>query len=358
MSDPQPLRLLTYLELMSLPQSNHIVKNLIGENQVGVVYGSSTAGKSFLILDLLFHIANAQDWFGYRINQARPVVYFALEGKGGISRRMSALENKHGIRKMANLHFMVQTIDLTNPGHVYAWASVIRERGLVTPVVAIDTVAQSSVGIDENSSEGMGLVIAGAQEFARLIKGTIVLVHHSGKDSTRGARGWSGLKGAMDFQIEVTLSESGTRQWKVEKTKEYESGKVYPFGLEVVTLYTDKDGDEVTSCRITQPEHAQVHKATFDQIDDQVWRFIGSKIDEGQYPTKYSIRDEMGRVDIARASLDGSVARLKASSRLEDRAVPKKQGSKGGKQSYLYPLGRESVFNHDNQTSDKEALVG
>ena len=351
----RPERLLSYVELVGLPQGKQIVKNLIGEKEVGVIYGVSTAGKSFLALDLLHHIANGRDWFGYRINQSRPVVYFALEGKGGISKRMLALEQRHGMRTLGNLNFMVQPFDLASANQIEVWSELIRDAGLDHPVIAVDTVAQASVGIDENSSEGMGRVIAGAQKLSELTSGTVILIHHAGKDTSRGARGWSGLKGAMEFQIEVNLTDKGERSWKSEKVKDHESGKTHPFSLEKVTLYVDEDGDPVTSCLIRVANDFDHHKPTLTQLEDQVWRFIGSKVDQGQQPTARSLRDELSELGMTRQDLEGAIARLKAKSRLEDRQVPKKPGERGGKPKYLFPLGWESVF--VNQDSEGECLT-
>jgi RecA-family ATPase len=338
--------LLTYPELMQIPVSKQIVKGLIGENEVGVFFGSSTAGKSFLCLDMLWHIANGCDWFDYRIKSPRPVVYFALEGRGGISRRMQAIEIRKGIQTLGNMNFMIQTLDLTDDDEIDVWAEVINERGLKSSVVAVDTLAQAAIGIDENSSEGMGRVIAGAQKLSKKISGTVILVHHAGKDTTRGARGWSGLKGAMDFQIEVNEDDKG-RHWKVEKVKDSDSGKIHPFALEVLTIKVDEDGDEVTTCVISRPV-VDFKDPTDQQIEDQVWRFIGSKVDERQYPSARSMRGEMSRLGVSRQSLEDAIARLKSKLRLEDRAVPRKPGTKGGAQKYLYPIGRESVFDRDD----------
>ncbi|MDO2063659.1 AAA family ATPase, partial [Escherichia coli] len=63
---------------------------------VGTVFGQSGTFKSFLVLDLLAHIANGQPWFGHRVTAA-PAVYVPFEGQGGIPKRVAAW-------RMARMH--------------------------------------------------------------------------------------------------------------------------------------------------------------------------------------------------------------------------------------------------------------
>jgi RecA-family ATPase len=339
-------RLLDYMELMGLPKSRAIVKGLIHEKEIGMIYGSSMAGKSFLTIDMLHSIANGRDWFGYRVNEHHPVVYFALEGKGGITKRMSAIEAKHGLRTMGNFAFMVHTFDLTDPDEVKVWASRINDRKLISPVIAIDTLAQAAVGRDENGSEGMGMVLAGAQELSLLTGGTVILIHHAGKDATRGARGWSGLKGAMDFQIEVTHDEEKkVRSWKAEKVKEDSSGKSHKFALDVVELYKDTDGDIVTTCLIKEVLDSYERPPTDAMNADQVYRFLCSSIEEKKYYSKNALETTcLEQLGLTQKQLRAALSVLSTELRIADTPVPSKTAKKGGAQKYLHPVGYESVF--------------
>jgi len=71
-------------------------------------------------------------------------------------------------------------------------------------LIILDTLAQATPGGNENSSEDMGLALANCKTLAKATTATVLLVHHSGKDASRGARGWSGIKGALDAEIEVS----------------------------------------------------------------------------------------------------------------------------------------------------------
>jgi hypothetical protein len=60
---------------------NAIVKGILHRGELGAVYGPSTVGKTFCVLDLAYHVAHGIDWHGHRIRQRAPVLYVALEGE-------------------------------------------------------------------------------------------------------------------------------------------------------------------------------------------------------------------------------------------------------------------------------------
>lgn len=81
----------------------------------------------------------------------------------------------------------------------------------------------------------------------------VVLVHHSGKDSSKGSRGHSSLLGAVDAEFEV--SKDGTcHLLRNSKQKDGEDGARWGFALRQVMIGMDADGDEVTSCVVIEAE--------------------------------------------------------------------------------------------------------
>jgi hypothetical protein len=55
----------------------------------------------------------------------------------------------------------------------------------------------------------------------------VLLVHHTGKDRTAGARGSSALKGAMDTEFEVTLDGDGVTLRNTKQKDAAEAGPIY-----------------------------------------------------------------------------------------------------------------------------------
>jgi RecA-family ATPase len=74
-------------------------------------------------------------------------------------------------------------------------------------LVIVDTFAQVMPGANENAGEDVGRALAHCKGIHRATGALVLLVHHSGKDSSRGARGWSGLRAAADVELEVVRAD-------------------------------------------------------------------------------------------------------------------------------------------------------
>lgn len=76
-----------------------------------------------------------------------------------------------------------------------------------------------------------------------------MVVHHSGKDAAKGARGHSLLRAAVDTELELTATEDGTRTLRATKQRDMEGGATFGFRLNVVEVGFDPETAEpVTSC--------------------------------------------------------------------------------------------------------------
>jgi len=101
----------------------------------------------------------------------------------------------------------------------------------------------------------MGEIIAALQKIQAALGGLVLIVHHLGKDLTRGPRGHSSFLAALDACIEVRR-DGDRRAWIVAKAKDDCDGQEHPFRLEVVEVGQDEDGDAITSCVVVPEELA------------------------------------------------------------------------------------------------------
>ena len=125
-------------------------------------------------------------------------------------------------------------------------------------VVIIDTLNRAAPGLDENSSQDMGRILAGMKRLQEITGGLVIAVHHTGKDASKGMRGHSSLHAALDGAIEVERTAT-TRSWSAAKVKDGEDGKQVPFQLHRIVLGADADGDEISSCAVG-PDTAAVFR--------------------------------------------------------------------------------------------------
>ncbi len=240
-------KLLGLDELCQLPPNEWLIKGVLPNKGLASIYGPSGSGKTFLAIDLLMAIATKKDWFSFKVKNA-PVVYVGLEGKAGITRRLEAWVAKNQLPAPINFKVVLDNFDLINLFEVEELAREINQSNMSQGVIVIDTLNQASPSADENSSKDMGLIINHLKVLQELTESLVLIIHHTGKNTSAGLRGHSSLKAALDTNIEVTGGEN--RSWVIEKNKDGSDGQSFAFKLEAVQLGLDADGEAITSCVI------------------------------------------------------------------------------------------------------------
>lgn len=328
--NPRHFRLLSDNDLQRLPTQRWLVKGVIPHASVGTVFGQSGTFKSFLVLDLLAHIANGQPWFGHRVTAA-PAVYVPFEGQGGIPKRVAAwrMARMHNGCSGAdtNMRYITDRMNLRLQADRDKLVQTLTECGWAGGVLCIDTLAQAGAGIDENSSEGMGEMIAIFQELQHRLGGTVLVVHHSGKVESAGMRGWSGLRGALDFAIKCWRDDDWDKsdaQFVLDKVKDGEDGRAFNFSMLRVHIGMDEEGDEISSLTVIPPQEREQapDEAALAAADDEfVDGWIRRLVEAGQRPTGRGLEALRPKVkaeyDLPQARLRDAVARLKDSGRLQ-----------------------------------------
>jgi RecA/RadA recombinase len=229
-----------------------IVKNIMPKADIGIIFGASGSGKTFVALDLAMAIARGEPWHGHRVPQARSVLYIAAEGSGGIGKRIDAYCRRNGLSAAdVALSVMYAAPNFMNKDDIADVLRAIVAAGGFD-VIIVDTFAQVTPGANENAAEDMGTALANTRALCDATDAMVALVHHAGKDASKGSRGWSGLKAAADVQIEILRHDNGVREIHLEKLKDGEDGLRWAFALDVVELGFDNDGDPITSCVLTE----------------------------------------------------------------------------------------------------------
>lgn len=302
-----------------------LVRNLLPKAEVGVCYGASGAGKSFFVMDICMSIARGERWRGKHTRKGR-VAYIVAEGARGFKLRMDAYADHHGINlSELSFHALPAAPNVLDKADVKELIAALKALGPLDLIV-IDTVAQVTPGADENSGQDMGRMLAHCKAIHRATSAMVLLVGHTGKDETRGMRGWSGVKGALDVELEVTRSLH-YRAATVTKMKDGTGeGNEYPFKLEVVTMgqETDEDGEihDITSCVLVEvqaqsnagkPPHGATERLVLGTLQDLVELAGPAKVETliteaaaKKAPPDAGKKDQRRR-DVRRA-LDGLVA--------------------------------------------------
>ena len=266
---------------------NYLVKGVLGAEAMSVVYGPSNSGKTFFVLDLIWNVANATPWRGHRTKQAS-ILYLAAEGGRGVQNRIAALKKETGLLeapialRRAGLDLLKSDADIN---HLAGLAQAVKVNHPDLPqIIVIDTLSRIMAGGDENSAQDMTALIKNLDAIRAHTGAHIILVHHSGKDTARGARGHSSLRAATDTEIEIETEdeETGTRTAKVTKQRDYQGGEKFGFGLKPVELGKDQDGDMVTSCVVEEMETTTRKKKPAGKHQKKIYELIQTMIAEGQ----------------------------------------------------------------------------
>jgi hypothetical protein len=170
---------------------------------------------------------------------------------------------------------------LTIIGHIEAL-------GIGPGLIIIDTLAATFGGGNENAPDDMNAFLAIMRLIREATGAHVMIVHHCGKDTARGARGHSSLRAATDTEIEIVADREGNRTATVTKQRDGEIGKEFHFRLDVVDLGQDEDGEAITSCVVIPTDHGpgRQRKSAGPQLTPKEKRALAvlhnCRVDHGQ----------------------------------------------------------------------------
>jgi hypothetical protein len=223
------------------------IKNVLPDRGLAVLFGASGSGKTFIAIDMAYAIARGVAWRGNRTAKGR-VLIVAAEGSRGMSKRLKAYADYYDLDpNEVDIGLLVVPPNFLLSEDVTDLAGAIAASG-GADVIIVDTMAQVTPGANENSSEDVGLALGNARALEDATEALIVMVDHSGKDASKGVRGWSGKRAAADAELEVLKYENGARELRITKMKDGDDGLKWGFRLETVAVGFDIDGDAITSC--------------------------------------------------------------------------------------------------------------
>ncbi|WFM72292.1 helicase RepA family protein [Halomonas sp. CKK8] len=238
-----------------------LVRGYLEADSLALVYGEPGHGKSFLAIDLAASIATGTPWHGAETKPGA-VFYIAGEGHNGLSRRLKAWELHRGASLAeGGLYASKRAAPLDDKDSA---AEVLRvvdglatETGQNPALIVVDTLARCFGG-DENSATDIGTFVNNLDALRHRWRSTVLVVHHSGKDAARGARGSTALRGAVDAEYRVTKAPAGLVTLEATKMKDADTPGRRAFRLAPIELpLTDDDGKPVWSCA-PEPTEARV----------------------------------------------------------------------------------------------------
>jgi hypothetical protein len=239
-------------DMRGRPIPQWLIRDLIFQQQVGVVYAPPGSFKSFVVLGLCSMLVHGMEWQGHNMKPRR-VIYVAGEGFPMFYNRRRAWFKHHGIQEQDDgLEVIEGAIDLTDPAEVTAFILAMQKDKNGVGLMVFDTLSTCTAGQNESDSAVMTTVVEHGKLIAKSLGIAVLFIHHPGKDLSRGSRGHSSLLGNID--TEWLLERNGKDmacKLTVTKQKDGEDGQVFNFIAHKIPLgMLDEDGVEMTSLAI------------------------------------------------------------------------------------------------------------
>jgi hypothetical protein len=228
-----------------------LIEDTFGQGQMSTIFGESNCGKTFFATDICYHIAIGKPWRGLK-TEKKMVIYCALEGGHGIRNRIAALRKHNGITPSLPFIVIATSINMLNrEADVKQLIATIKQAeqdcGMKAGFIVMDTLSRALAGGNENSPDDMGALVVNSDALREHTDAHLCIIHHSGKDTAKGARGHSLLRAALDTEIEIErVGDISTAT--ITKQREYEGGEEYGFSLKGVELGVNQNGKMITSC--------------------------------------------------------------------------------------------------------------
>lgn len=259
---------------------DELVQGVLTAGDGSVLYGDSNSGKTFFVIDMAAAVARGADWMG-RKTEPGLVVYLAAESPASVRSRLQAYQKHHAVR-VPNFAIVQSPIDLFDgeadtDAVIHLVRQLEAQSGQRARLIVGDTLARLSAGANENAGQDMGMVIQRFDRIRTECKAHFMLIHHSGKNAAAGSRGWSGVRGAVDTEIEVTDSPAG-RCAEITKQRDLPTkGERIGFKLETVELGQTKWGTPATSCIVAPADVPDKPKTKrMGEVEGAVVEFLAS----------------------------------------------------------------------------------
>jgi len=228
-------------DILNLPDPNWLIDDFIMENSFGMIFGTPGSYKTFFAVDMALSLAHGLPFLNhFPVNKEIPVAYISPEGTAGLKNRLKGWMHGRNVATLRNFKVNRNAFALTDTDEVAAVVTQLAKTGVRPKMLFVDTLARNFGGGDENSTRDMNTFVNNVLDLAKELDLGVIVVHHSGKDSGRGARGSIALTGAVDWSIELTKPDTvGADTATVRCRKQKETEEFKPFTVKADRYHAD-----------------------------------------------------------------------------------------------------------------------
>ena len=260
--------------LADVQPPQYLVQGILEANSFATLIGEPASGKSFLAIDWACCIATGHDWHDRTVKQG-PVIYMAGEGQENMKHRFFAWKDRFGKNPLDQILVRLDSPALNDQQTVQETYELLEEAIELTgkpKLIVIDTLARHFGGDNENDTQQMNRFVNCLQVLRQQYECSVLVVHHVGKDKTKGGRGSSALHGAVDASYltertnDLNDPNAPTKQFRLKNIKMKDGVSPKDQFLDLMgsrvhrldghPLYFDDGVTPVTSCYLSLNEDA------------------------------------------------------------------------------------------------------
>jgi hypothetical protein len=193
---------------MAKPQQLWILDGVLPATGTAILYGEGGVGKSYLASVIAFAIQNGNR-FGGRPTMQGEVVYFAVEDGDGMMRR--TLETIERDPDLTPYGLISRELDLSGGSKdpdMLIEDLLQQFAGKQIRLIIIDTLQMALGEAEESAATDATAIMRNCNRISERLGCLVMLIHHSGKDASRGHRGSSAFHGAATTMLRMTGSDS------------------------------------------------------------------------------------------------------------------------------------------------------
>lgn len=231
---------MTVQDMCNLPEiTDWVIPGLISRRDLVLLIGDAGVGKGYACEDMVSGVANGIAWCGGRFPAAEPsmVLYTIGEGRNRFRDRVIARESENsrlGIEtRSENMRFVFDVPQLFDPKSPYNPREFLdhltRYDCLHPSLLIIDTMQRASIGVDENSSKDVGMILSNIEIIQRETGAAVMLVHHTNK--LGGVRGSTALRASADVVLLVQKLGENNHRLVCDKLKDGDYFDPIPFSF-------------------------------------------------------------------------------------------------------------------------------
>lgn len=261
---PTPNQFLEHIytgaELEKIPPTSWLLKSKMPHGALVALYCEPGGGKSMAAIDFGISAALGESWWGEKLPACK-VLYIAAERHAEVADRVRTNCKRRGVpvAKLDNFLLLASPA----PPHISEHLDDLLDLAakFAPDLVVFDTFSRMTLGIEENSTKDMGQVIENYLRVLRACgaKSSGLLIHHAGKDRTKGLRGSTALLGALDAVWRLDRREDKSLELVVEKINAADIPLPAYFTIEGVAMPDPETPGELRSVGVlVAKDYAQV----------------------------------------------------------------------------------------------------